>query len=143
MRPRDVRFTNSPLFPNGSCVPRNQRARGEGQAAPRARPGCDSSRGQDAVGRFHVFLQGLRCRPVLPKEPDLTPGEFIDHVKHESARVAGRAQVVGVMISPEVYEAMRGFCADRPVNTLRQSGDMAEEQGVAEDRLAQSLADER
>jgi len=70
-------------------------------------------------------------------------GEFIDRVKHEPVRVTRRGQVVGVMISPEDYEAIRGFYADRLVNELRQAGEMAEQQGLTEEGLAQLLADER
>ena len=80
---------------------------------------------------------------VTTQEAQSHFGEFIDRVKHEPVSVTRRGQVVGVMISPEDYEAIRGFYADRLVSTLRQSGELAAQQGLTEEGLAQLLADER
>jgi hypothetical protein len=46
------------------------------------------------------------------------------------------------MVSPEDYDAMRAFYAERLLNTLQQSGEMAERQGLTEAALARLLADE-
>ncbi|MER2528189.1 MAG: type II toxin-antitoxin system prevent-host-death family antitoxin [Candidatus Competibacter sp.] len=68
--------------------------------------------------------------------------EFIDRAKHAPVRVTRRGRVVGVMVSPEDYDAMRAFYAERLLNTLQQSGEMAERQGLTEAALARLLADE-
>lgn len=68
--------------------------------------------------------------------------EFIDRAKQAPVRVTRRGRVVGVMVSPEDYDAMRAFYAGRLLNTLQQSGEMAERQGLTEAALARLLADE-
>jgi hypothetical protein len=68
--------------------------------------------------------------------------EFIDPAKQEPVGVTRRGGVVGVMVSPEDFEAMRGFYANRLVNSLRQSGEKAGQQGLTDEGLARLLIDE-
>jgi prevent-host-death family protein len=68
--------------------------------------------------------------------------ELIDRAQQAPVRVTRRGRVVGVMVSPEDYDAMRAFYTERLLNILRQSGEMAERQGLTEETLARLLADE-
>ena len=52
--------------------------------------------------------------------------EFVDRAKKEPVQVTRRGQVVGVMVSPEDYGAMRAFYADRLLRSMQQAGEMAE-----------------
>ncbi len=68
--------------------------------------------------------------------------KFIDEVQYHPVRVTRYDRVVGVMVSPRDYEAMRQFYANRLTQTLDQVSDMATRAGLTEDRLAELLADE-
>ncbi|THF65430.1 type II toxin-antitoxin system Phd/YefM family antitoxin [Pseudothauera nasutitermitis] len=69
-------------------------------------------------------------------------GELLDRVQREPVQVARRNRVVGVMVSPEDYAAMRAFYADRLRRTLEQTADAAAAQGLTEAELEKLLADE-
>ncbi len=69
-------------------------------------------------------------------------GEFIDIVQREPVRVTRRERVVGVMVSPQDYEAMRLFYADRLRHTLQASAMESVSAGMTEEKLAELLADE-
>jgi len=68
--------------------------------------------------------------------------EFVDRAQKEPVQVTRRGQVVGVMVSPDDYEAMRRFYADRLLRSIKQAGEMAEQRGLTENELARLLADE-
>ena len=53
-----------------------------------------------------------------------------------------QGRVVGVMVSAEDDEAMRGFYADRLRQTMRESAEYAAAAGLTEENLAELLADE-
>jgi len=65
----------------------------------------------------------FNMRPTVHKEPAMLTftaneaktrfGELRDRVQREPVQVTRRNRVVGVMVSPEDYEAMRAFYADR------------------------------
>ncbi len=69
-------------------------------------------------------------------------GELIDRVQREPVRVTRHNRVVGVMVSPEDYAAMRDFYADRLARTLSETTREAAENGLTEDELARLLCDE-
>lgn len=69
-------------------------------------------------------------------------GAFIDMAQREPVRVMRHDRVVGVMVSPEDYEAMRAFYADRLVRTLDRTAGQAEQAGLTPDGLNALLADE-
>lgn len=69
-------------------------------------------------------------------------GELLDRVQREPVQVARRNRVVGVMVSPEDYEAMRAFYADRLQRTMLQTTIDAAAQGLNEAELEKLLADE-
>lgn len=48
-------------------------------------------------------------------------GELIDRVQREPVRVTQRNRVVGVMVSPEDFAAMRDFYADRLARILGET----------------------
>lgn len=67
-------------------------------------------------------------------------GELLDRVQREPVQVARRNRIVGVMVSPEDYAAMRAFYADRLQATLARTAAAA--QGLDEAVLDRLLADE-
>ncbi|MFN3988094.1 MAG: type II toxin-antitoxin system Phd/YefM family antitoxin [Rhodocyclaceae bacterium] len=69
-------------------------------------------------------------------------GELLDRVQREPVQVARHNRVVGVMVSPEDYQAMRAFYADRLQRTMQQTASDAAAQGLNEAELEKLLADE-
>lgn len=69
-------------------------------------------------------------------------GEFIDRAQREPIRVTRRNRVVGIMVSPSDYEAMRVFYADRLRRTLDQTAAHATAQGLTQQQLETLLADD-
>ncbi|HMY98594.1 MAG TPA: type II toxin-antitoxin system Phd/YefM family antitoxin [Burkholderiaceae bacterium] len=69
-------------------------------------------------------------------------GELLDRVQREPVQVSRHNRVVGVMVSPEDYEAMRAFYADRLQRTLDQTAQEAAAKGLTDKELQRLLADE-
>lgn len=69
-------------------------------------------------------------------------GAFIDMVQKAPVRVMRHERVVGVMVSPEDYEAMRAFFADRLVRTMDRTASQASQAGLTPAQLDTLLADE-
>lgn len=69
-------------------------------------------------------------------------GAFIDMAQKEPVRVLRHDRVVGVMVSPEDYEAMRAFYADRLARTLDRTAAQAQQSGLTPEQLEDLLADE-
>ncbi len=69
-------------------------------------------------------------------------GAFIDMAQKEPVRVMRHDRVVGVMVSPEDYEAMRAFYADRLVHTMDRTAAQAQQAGLTAEALDKLLADE-
>jgi PHD/YefM family antitoxin component YafN of YafNO toxin-antitoxin module len=69
-------------------------------------------------------------------------GAFIDMAQKEPVRVMRHDRMVGVMVSPEDYEAMRAFYADRLVRTMDRTADQAQQAGLTQEKLDDLLADE-
>lgn len=69
-------------------------------------------------------------------------GAFIDMAQKEPVRVLRHDRVVGVMVSPEDYEAMRAFYADRLARTLDRTAAQAQQAGLTQEQLEDLLADE-
>lgn len=69
-------------------------------------------------------------------------GAFIDMAQREPVRVIRHDRVVGIMVSPADYEAMRAFYADRLSRTLDRTAAQAQQAGLTPDKLDDLLADE-
>ena len=69
-------------------------------------------------------------------------GAFIDMAQKAPVRVMRHERVVGVMVSPEDYEAMRAFFADRVVRTMDRTASQASQAGLTPAQLGTLLADE-
>lgn len=69
-------------------------------------------------------------------------GAFIDMAQKEPVRVLRHDRVVGVMVSPEDYEAMRAFYADRLARTLDRTAVQARQAGLTPEQLDALLTDE-
>lgn len=69
-------------------------------------------------------------------------GAFIDMAQKAPVRVMRHDRVVGVMVSPEDYEAMRAFYADRLAGTLERTAAQAKQAGLTAEELDRLLADE-
>lgn len=63
-------------------------------------------------------------------------------VQREPVQVTRRNRVVGIMVSPEDYEAMRQFYANRLRGTLAATATSAADAGLTEQELERLLADE-
>jgi PHD/YefM family antitoxin component YafN of YafNO toxin-antitoxin module len=70
-------------------------------------------------------------------------GEFIKEAQRQPVRVTQDDRVIGVMVSPQDYEAMRQFYADRLGQTMDRAADSATRAGMTEDKLAELLIDTR
>ncbi len=69
-------------------------------------------------------------------------GEFLDRAQREPVGVMRHDRLVGVMVSPQDFEAMRAFYANRLQHTLAQAGAAAAASGLTPARLDELLADE-
>ena len=69
-------------------------------------------------------------------------GEFLDQAQREPVRVMRHDRVVGVLVSAQDYEAMRGFYANRLQRTLDESATVAADAGLTPTALEALLADE-
>ena len=69
-------------------------------------------------------------------------GELLDRVQREPVQVSRHNRVDGVMVSPEDYEAMRAFYADRLQRALDQTAQEAAAKGLTDEELQRLLAHE-
>ena len=69
-------------------------------------------------------------------------GQFIDMAQREPVRVVKRDRVVGVLVSAQVYGAMREFYANRLQHTLLETAAEAERAGMTPELLEALLRDE-
>jgi PHD/YefM family antitoxin component YafN of YafNO toxin-antitoxin module len=69
-------------------------------------------------------------------------GEFIDIAQREPVRVLRHDRVVGVMVSPNDYEKMREWYADRLIRTMDAVADKAAALGLTEAGIDDLLRDE-
>lgn len=69
-------------------------------------------------------------------------GEFLDIVQREPVQVTRHDRVIGVMVNPNDYSAMREFYANRLQQTLDSSVIAAENAGMTPEILEELLADE-
>lgn len=69
-------------------------------------------------------------------------GEFLDLVQREPVRVMRHDRVVGVMVSAQDYEAMRAFYANRLLQTMSETTETVEREGLTQEKLDELLADE-
>ena len=69
-------------------------------------------------------------------------GAFIDMAQKEPVRVLRHDRVVGVMVSPDDYEAMRAFYADRLARTLDRTAAQAQAAGLTPEALDELLRDD-
>jgi prevent-host-death family protein len=66
-------------------------------------------------------------------------GELLDRVQREPVQVTRHNRVVGVVVSPDDYEAMRRFYANRLRGTLAGTAQAA---GLTQQELDRLLADD-
>lgn len=69
-------------------------------------------------------------------------GEFLDRAQREPVGVLKHDRMVGVMVSVQDFDAMRGFYADRLQHNLLSSARLAEAAGLTPETLSALLADE-
>jgi len=69
-------------------------------------------------------------------------GEMLDKAQREPVRVTRHARVAGILVSPEDYEGMRAFYADRLRSTLDATAEAAGRAGLDQEKLEALLADE-
>ncbi|WP_235579240.1 type II toxin-antitoxin system Phd/YefM family antitoxin [Pseudorhodoferax sp. Leaf274] len=60
---------------------------------------------------------------------------FIDMAQKGPVRVMGHDGLVGVMVSPEDYEAVRAFYADRLARTMDRTAGRAQQAGLTPEKL--------
>jgi len=69
-------------------------------------------------------------------------GELLDRVQRGPVQVTRHNRAVGIVVSPEDYEAMRRFYADRLRGTLAGTAQAAAKAGLTRQGLERLLADE-
>jgi PHD/YefM family antitoxin component YafN of YafNO toxin-antitoxin module len=69
-------------------------------------------------------------------------GEFLNIVQREPVQVTRHDRVIGVMVNPDDYAAMREFFANRLQQTINTSALAAENAGMTPEVLEELLADE-
>jgi len=69
-------------------------------------------------------------------------GELLDRVQREPVQVTRHNRVAGVVVSPEDYEAMRQFYANRLRGTLASAAESAARAGLTQQELERLLADD-
>lgn len=65
-------------------------------------------------------------------------GELLDRTQREPVQITRRNRVIGVLVSPDDYQAMRRFYADRLRATLKETASKA---GLTEQQAAALIAD--
>ena len=70
-------------------------------------------------------------------------GHLLDAAQSAPVRVTKKGRPVGVVMSIEQYERLRGAAWERLAETMDQLGGRAAEAGLTEDQLNALLADER
>lgn len=66
-------------------------------------------------------------------------GELLDRTQREPVQITRRNRVIGVLVSPDDYQAMRRFYADRLRATLKETASRA---GLTEQQAAALIADD-
>ena len=69
-------------------------------------------------------------------------GQLLESAQRGPVRVTRRGRPVGVLLSEEQYQRLRGVAWDRLANTVDSMRREAADKGLTEDRLAELLADE-
>ncbi|MDR1611323.1 MAG: type II toxin-antitoxin system Phd/YefM family antitoxin [Planctomycetota bacterium] len=69
-------------------------------------------------------------------------GELLDRIQCEPVQVTRHGRMVGVMVPPQDYAAMRAFYADRLNGILGKTALVAEKAGMTEEALDRLLSDE-
>lgn len=69
-------------------------------------------------------------------------GQLLESAQRGPVRVTRRGRPVGVLLSEEQYQRLRGIAWDRLANTVESMRQQASEHGLTEEVLAELLADE-
>ena len=69
-------------------------------------------------------------------------GKFLDQAQRGPVQVKRHDRIVGVMVSPQDYEAMRQFYANRLQHRFDQAADTAMQAGLTAKQLKKLLLDE-
>jgi prevent-host-death family protein len=69
-------------------------------------------------------------------------GQLLESAQRGPVRVTRRGRPVGVLLSEEQYQRLRGTAWDRLANTVESMRQQASEKGLTEEVLAKLLADE-
>lgn len=69
-------------------------------------------------------------------------GQLLESAQRGPVRVTRRGRPVGVLLSEEQYQRLRGLAWDRLSNTMESMRKQASENGLTSEALAELLADE-
>lgn len=69
-------------------------------------------------------------------------GQLLESAQLGPVRVTRRGRPVGVLLSEEQYQRLRGIAWDRLVNTMESMRNQASKNGLTAEALAELLADE-
>ena len=81
-------------------------------------------------------------REVSASEAKNRSGHLLDAAQGAPARVARKGRAVGVMMSVQQYERLRGAAWERLAATMDALGEVASAEGLTKARLEALLADE-
>ena len=83
-----------------------------------------------------------RMKEIAAREAKNRFGYLLDAVQSAPVRVTKKGRAVGVMMSVQHYERLRGAAWERLTMTMDTLGERAAENGLTEARLKALLADE-
>jgi len=69
-------------------------------------------------------------------------GQLLESAQRGPVRVTRRGRAVGVLLSEEQYQRLRGVAWDRLAATMESMRTQASERGLTDEALAELLADE-
>ena len=81
-------------------------------------------------------------RTIGAREAKNQFGQFLDDAQRGPVQVTKKGRPIGVMLSVEQYERLRGAAWDRLAETMDAAGAQADAAGLDEDELKALLADE-
>lgn len=81
-------------------------------------------------------------REIAAREAKNRFGQLLDAAQRAPVRVTKQGRAVGVMMSVDQYERLKGAAWDRLAQTMDRIGKEAAEAGLTEDELDSLLADE-
>ena len=96
----------------------------------------------DIAGIRRAVLQSLIMKQIAAREAKNRFGHLLDAVQSAPVQVTSKGRAIGVMMSVQHYERLRGAAWERLATTMDAVGEEAAANGLTEAGLEALLADE-